>query len=131
MVVNLTPASHPPTIPSSVNAASIALSVLGLVGLLFAAVRAANGAAVTRIVGVETTTSVLMALSGMLLFAMHVAVLCHLWATRALTRAEKRVWLNALISPAGGYAAFLYMTSPDLAAAARREGAGHSSVLRI
>src|SRR3954464_5409931 len=123
MLMNVRPASHPTTMPRSVNVVSVALSVLGLGGILFAALHGANGDAVTRIFGVETTISVLITVSGMLLFATHVAVLCHLWATRTLTTAEKRVWLRALTRPRGGYAAFLYMTSPDLAATARRKAA--------
>jgi hypothetical protein len=99
---------HPPTVPRWVTVISSALSLLGLVGLVL-----------TCVLAFETPNMALFSLSGALTFAVPLALLWHFAATRALTTAEKRVWIRELTGPAVWSAISEYITSPDLRASAR------------
>jgi hypothetical protein len=112
---------HPPTVPRSVTAISGMLSLLGLAGLVL-----------TFVLGFEAPNTALLATSGALTFAAPLAVLWHVAATRALTTAEKRIWIRELTGADAWSAISEYMTSPDLRASARRraEDAAARRVLR-
>ena len=99
---------NPPTVPRGVTAISEALSLLGLAGLVL-----------TCVLAFETPNTALFALSAPLTFAVPLAVLWHLATTRALTTAEKRMWIQELTGTAAWSAMSDYVTSPDLRASAR------------
>ena len=100
---------HPPIVPRWVTAISVALSLLGLVGLLL-----------TCILGFETPNTALLDTSVALAFAAPLAVLWRFAVTRTLTTAEKRMWIRELTGADAWSAISEYMTSPDLRASARR-----------
>src|SRR6202035_450960 len=100
---------RPPTVPRWVTATSATLSLLGLAGLVL-----------TGVLGFETPNPALLATSGALTFAAPLAMLCHFAATRALTTAEKRMWIRELRGAETWSAISEYMASPDLSATARR-----------
>ena len=106
--------STSPALPRRLVAVSVALSMLGLVGLVL-----------TLALGFETPNTALLVVSGPLVFAAPLAALWHLAATRTLTSNEKRVWARELTG-AGVFSALSeYMRSPDLSASARRRAADH------
>jgi hypothetical protein len=100
---------RPPTVPRWVPAISGPLSLLGLAGLVL-----------TGVLGFETPNPALLATSGALTFAAPLAVLWHFAARRALTTAEKRMWIRELTGAEAWSAISECMTSPDLSATARR-----------
>jgi hypothetical protein len=100
---------HPPTVGRWVTGISAVLSLVGFVGL-----------ALTVVLGFETPNTVLLAISGALLFATPLAVLWHVAATRSLTTAEKRLWMRELTGAEVWSAMSEYMTSPDLRESVRR-----------
>jgi hypothetical protein len=100
---------HRPTVPRWITAISGALSLFGVVGLLL-----------TLVLGFETPNTTLWVTSGVLIFATPLAVLWHFAATRALTTAEKRMWIREFTGAETWSAMSEYMTSPDLSASARR-----------
>jgi hypothetical protein len=85
------------------------LSLLGLVGLVL-----------TLVLAFETPDAVLLAASSALTFAAPLAVLWHLAVTRALTTAEKRMWIRELTGAETWSAISEYMKSADLGASVRR-----------
>ena len=96
------------TLPRRLSAIAGALTVLGLAGLFL-----------TLALGFETPNTALLIVSGPFTLAAPLAALWHLFATRRLTTAEKRIWAKALIG-ADAFSAFSeYMKSPDLAASAQ------------
>ena len=101
--------AHAPTLPRWVTAIFGPLNLLGFVGLVL-----------TLVLGFETPNTVLFATSAALTFAAPLAVLGHFIATRTLTAAEKRMWIQELTTAEAWSAISEYMTSPDLRASARR-----------
>ncbi len=100
--------SPPPTVPRWVAAVSVALSLCGLTGL-----------ALTCALGFEAPNTALFAMSGVLAFAVPLAMLWHLATTRELSSAEKRLWLREFTGAETWSAMSEYMSSPDLSASAR------------
>ena len=101
--------SATPALPRWLLAVSGALTLLGLVGLVL-----------TIVIGFETPNTVLLLVSGPPVFAAPLAALWHLFATRTLTAAEKRIWARELTGADVFSAMSEYMRSPDLSASARR-----------
>ena len=96
------------TVPRWVTAISVALSLCGVTGLVL-----------TCVFGFETPNTALFAMSSVLTLAVPLAMLWHLTATRALTTAEKRIWLGELTGTEAWSAMAEYMSSPDLSVSAR------------
>ena len=101
--------SHPPSVPRWVGAISGAVSVLGLAGL-----------GLTLVLGFETPNTALFATFVALSLAAPLCVMWHVAATRALTTAEKRMWLREFTSARASAALSEYMTSRNLSASVRR-----------
>jgi hypothetical protein len=87
----------------------IALSVVGLVGLLLA-----------LWFGFEEPNFLLLSASLAMLMAMPLTVLVHLTWTPALTAERKRVWWNEFASSGSWSALSEYLSSPDLGVSADR-----------
>jgi len=102
--------AHTPTLPRWVTTIFGPLSLLGFVGLVL-----------TFVLSFETPNTVLFATSAALTFAAPLAVLGHFVATRTLTAAEKRMWIQDLTSAEVWSAMSEYMASPDLRASARKK----------
>ena len=90
-------------IPRWLTSVSAATSLLGLAGVL-----------VMLLVGFETPNTILLVVSGSLTFAAPAAAIWHLFATRTLNDAEKRVWMRELTGAEAFSAIAEYMRSPDL-----------------
>jgi|SRR5687767_14311383 len=101
--------AHTPTLPRWVTTIFGPLSLLGFVGLML-----------TFFLSFETPNRVLFAMSAALTFAAPLVVLGHFVATRTLTAAEKRIWIQDLTSAEVWSAMSEYVASPDLRASARR-----------
>jgi hypothetical protein len=100
--------SSRPTVPPWVTRISVVLSLSGVVGLLL-----------TCGLGFETPNAALFAISSFFVFAVPLAMVWHLTTTRALSSAEKRLWVQELTGAEAWSAMSEYMSSPDLAASAR------------
>ena len=98
-----------PAVPRWVAGAFLALSLLGLAGLVL-----------TCLLGFEAPNTALLATSGALVLTALLVVLWHLAETRTLTTEEKRLWIRELTGAAAFVALSEYLTSPDLSVSARR-----------
>jgi hypothetical protein len=74
----------------------------------------------TVVLGFETPNTALFTTFGVLTLAAPLSGLWHFAATRALTRAEKRIWIVEFTGARASSAISEYMTSSDLRASARR-----------
>ena len=77
------------------------------------------GLALTCALSFETPNTALFVISSVLTFAVPLAMLWHLTVTRALSSAEKRLWLRELTGTEAWSAMSEYMSSTDLSASAR------------
>ena len=109
-----------PTVPRWVVAISVALSLCGVTGLVL-----------TCGLGFETPNTALFAMSSVLTLAVPLAMLWHLAATRALTSAEKRIWLRELTGTEAWSAMSEYMSSPDLSASAQTRAENAAARLAV